>query len=52
LDERTLESQHPTYLRSLLGKNAAKIKHLQENYKGLNPSEIVWMFKDASDINL
>jgi hypothetical protein len=24
LDERTLESQHPTYLRSLLGKNAAK----------------------------
>jgi hypothetical protein len=39
-------------LRSPLGKNAAKKKHLQGNYKGLNPSEIVRMFKDASDINL
>jgi len=29
-----------------------KKKHLQENYKGLNPSEIVRMFKDANDINL
>jgi hypothetical protein len=36
----------------LTKKCSRKKKHLQENYKGLNPSEIVRMFKDASDINL